>query len=59
MGEICLVKKREISDPPQVKDESLNRWLNMLNTKLDYLISLTPTKREGSIFMAIEPSPRH
>ena len=41
--------------PPQVKDESLNRWLNMLNTKLDYLISLTPSKQEGSIFMAIEP----
>ena len=38
-----------------MKDESLNRWLNMLNTKLDYLIDLSPSKREGSIFMAVEP----
>ena len=55
----CRMSKDTIviddSTPPQVKDESLNRWLNMLNTKLDYLISLTPTKQEGSIFMAIEP----
>ena len=55
----CRMSKNIIviddSTPLQVKDESLNRWLNMLNTKLDYLISLTPTKQEGPIFMAIEP----
>jgi hypothetical protein len=40
--------------PPQVEDEKLSRWLNMLNTKLDYLISLSPPTQEDVIFMAFE-----
>jgi hypothetical protein len=55
----CRMSKDTIviddSTPPQVKDESLNHWLNMLNTKLDYLISLSPPKQDNSIFMAVEP----
>jgi hypothetical protein len=55
----CRISKDIIvlddSTPPQVKDENLNSWLNMLNTKLDYLISLTAPKQNDSFFMAVEP----
>jgi hypothetical protein len=55
----CRISKGTIviddSTPPRVQDESLDHWLNMLNTKLDYLISLSPPKPNGSIFMAVEP----
>jgi hypothetical protein len=55
----CRLSKDTIvldeSTPPQVNDASLNHWLNMLNTKLDYLISLSAPKQYGSFFMAVEP----
>jgi hypothetical protein len=41
--------------PPPLKDELLNRWLNMLNTKLDYLIRQASPKREDIVFMTFEP----
>jgi Tfp pilus assembly protein PilZ len=41
--------------PPAVEDERLCKWLNMLNTKLDYLISLTVPEREGFVSMNFEP----
>jgi hypothetical protein len=41
--------------PPEVEDERLGKWLNMLNTKLDYLISLTVPEREGFVSMNFEP----
>jgi hypothetical protein len=43
------------SSLPPVKDERLDRWLNMLNTKIDYLISLASPKREDVASMAMEP----
>lgn len=41
--------------PPPVEDERLNRWLNMLNTKLDYLTSFTFPRREWADSMWVEP----
>lgn len=41
--------------PPAVEDERLCKWLNMLNTKLDYLISLSVPEREGVVSMNFEP----
>jgi len=41
--------------PPPLKDELLNLWLNMLNTKLDYLIRQASPKREDVVFMTFEP----
>jgi hypothetical protein len=41
--------------PDAVEDERLGKWLNMLNTKLDYLISLTVPEREGVVSMNFEP----
>jgi Tfp pilus assembly protein PilZ len=41
--------------PSAVEDERLGKWLNMLNTKLDYLISLTVPEREGVVSMNFEP----
>jgi Tfp pilus assembly protein PilZ len=41
--------------PPAVEDERLCKWLNMLNTKLDYLISLTVPEQEGFASMNFEP----
>jgi hypothetical protein len=41
--------------PPALKDESLNLWLTMINTKLDYLIRQTSPKREEVVFMTFEP----
>jgi hypothetical protein len=41
--------------PPALKDESLNLWLNMINTKLDFLIRQTSPKREEVVFMTFEP----
>ncbi|PKN70054.1 MAG: hypothetical protein CVU54_08470 [Deltaproteobacteria bacterium HGW-Deltaproteobacteria-12] len=55
----CRVSRDTIvvdeSTPPRVNDDALNHWLNMLNTKLDYLISLSSPKQYGSSFMAVEP----
>ena len=45
----------EDTPPPEVGDERLCRWLNMLNTKLDYLISLTVPQQGGFISMNFEP----
>jgi len=45
----------EDTPPPAVGDERLCQWLNMLNTKLDYLISLTVPEQEGFISMKFEP----
>jgi len=41
--------------PPAVEDERLCKWLNMLNTKLDFLISLTVPEWEGVVSMNFEP----
>ena len=41
--------------PPPVEDEHLNIWLNMLNTKLDYLISFTFPRNEWADSMWVEP----
>ena len=41
--------------PPPLKDEPLNRWLNMLNVKLNYLIRHASPKREDTVFMTFEP----
>jgi hypothetical protein len=41
--------------PPPVEDEKLNLWLNMINAKLDYLIRLSPSRKEEVVFVAIEP----
>lgn len=43
------------STPPPLEDERLNMWLNMLNTKLDYLISLDTPKLEDIVAMAFRP----
>jgi len=40
---------------PAVKDEQLNQWLNMLNAKLDYLLSIAPLKQQGIVSMSFEP----
>jgi len=44
----------EESTPPPVEDERLNQWLNMLNAKLDYLLS-APLKQKGIVSMSFEP----
>jgi len=41
--------------PPPVEDEHLNIWLNMLNTKLDYLISLSFPRSEWADSIWMEP----
>jgi len=41
--------------PPAVEDERLSKWLNMLNTKLDYLISLSAPEQEEVVSMNFEP----
>jgi len=41
--------------PPQVEDEKLNLWLNMINAKLDYLIRLSPSRQEAVVYAEIEP----
>ena len=55
----CRVSRGDMildnSVPPEVEDERLNAWLNMINTKLDYLISREPPEREDSLFMSFEP----
>jgi hypothetical protein len=43
------------STPPLVEDERLNQWLNMLNAKLDYLISHVAPRDGGISTMAFEP----
>jgi hypothetical protein len=45
----------EDAPPPAVGDERLSKWLNMINTKLDYLISLTVPEKEGFVSMHFEP----
>ncbi|HUV06252.1 MAG TPA: PilZ domain-containing protein [Spirochaetia bacterium] len=41
--------------PPPIEDERLNLWLNMINAKLDYLIRLSPSRKEEAVSVAIEP----
>ena len=41
--------------PPRVDDDRLNSWLTMLNTKLEYLISMNSPKNENVVFMAFSP----
>ena len=41
--------------PPETEDERLNAWLNMINSKLDYLISGDPRRAEESLSMSFEP----
>jgi hypothetical protein len=41
--------------PPPLKDEPLNRWLNMLNAKLDYLIRQASSRQKDVVFMTFEP----
>lgn len=41
--------------PPETADERLNVWLNMINSKLDYLISLDTPKTEESLYLTFEP----
>jgi hypothetical protein len=43
------------SPPPPVEDERLDHWLNMLNAKLDYLISHIAPIDDGNTSMAFEP----
>ena len=40
---------------PPVVDERLNLWLNMINTKLDYLIRTAPLKKEAVVSFGYEP----
>jgi hypothetical protein len=40
---------------PPVENERLNLWLNMINTKLDYLIRTVPSKKEIVVSVGIEP----
>ena len=40
---------------PPVENERLNLWLNMINTKLDYLIRMAPSKKEVVVSVGIEP----
>lgn len=40
---------------PPVENERLNLWLNMINTKLDYLIRMAPSKKEVVVSVDIEP----
>jgi hypothetical protein len=55
----CRVSRGDMvldnSIPPEIEDESLNMWLNMINAKLDYLISRDPPQNEDSLFMTFEP----
>ena len=46
-----------IDDTPlsPVENERLNLWLNMINTKLDFLIRMTPSKEEIVVTVGIEP----
>jgi hypothetical protein len=41
--------------PLPVKDERMNAWLNMINTKLDYLIRLAPAQHEIGASIDFEP----
>lgn len=41
--------------PPAVEDERLSKWVNMLNTKMDYLISLSAPRQEEVLSMNFEP----
>jgi hypothetical protein len=45
----------EDSLPPSVEDERLTLWLNMLNTKLDYLIRLAVPEQQDIVSMDFEP----
>jgi hypothetical protein len=45
----------EDSPPPPTGDERLDLWLNMLNTKLDYLIRLNAPKQVDTVSMDFEP----
>jgi hypothetical protein len=58
-GLSCRISKGTIviddSQPPPLEDERLNLWLNMLNTKIDYLINLASPKSEIVVYMTFEP----
>ena len=41
--------------PLPVKDERMNAWLNMINTKLDYLMRLAPAQNEIGASIDFEP----
>lgn len=41
--------------PPRVDDDRLNAWLTMINTKLEYLISMNSPKHESVVFMTFSP----
>jgi hypothetical protein len=43
------------TSPPPLEDERLNQWLQSLNAKLDYLLSLFVPQREGFVTMTFEP----
>ena len=40
---------------PPVENERLNLWLNMINTKLDYLIRMAPSNKEIVVSIGFEP----
>ncbi len=58
-GLVCRIATGGIviddAPPPPVADEKLNAWLNMINTKLDYLIRLFPSRQEEVVYMETEP----
>jgi hypothetical protein len=41
--------------PLPVEDERMDAWLNMLNTKLDYLIRMAPSQHEIGSSITFEP----
>ena len=41
--------------PPPLEDERLVAWLNLLNNKMDYLISLFSPRREDFVSIPFEP----
>lgn len=55
----CRLSRRETvldnAAPPEIEDERLNIWFNIINAKLDYLISRNPPQQADSVFMAFEP----
>jgi hypothetical protein len=55
----CRVSKGGIvideTPPLPVKDERMDAWLNMINTKLDYLMRLAPAQHEIGASIDFEP----
>ena len=58
-GRICRISTDLIviddTPLPPVENERLNLWLNMINTKLNYLIRITPSTKEVVVSVGIEP----